>query len=1186
MNAGEDDDLKLQRASASALSDLEKLLHQILRKPKHEASIGEGEGEVRQSVRVLDMWKATGLIDPFQEDPQLLDTHLKTLIPPLVTAYLDSLHVTVKENPKKGFVPVSHAVCQIINMFCKVRGEKVIKSFLNNEPKYLEPILHEFEKGCKYDTMVNEPQSPLLRPWTERYVLLLWLSHLMLAPFPLASMSSLQSSHETSTALSIDLPPEVPGIALRVLTICIAGLQSATKERSAAAHLLVRLCVRPDMQEIGLLDSLVKWSLSFFSNLSESSADIHQCLGVLSFLSGLVTSATNVEIGPFLPAIYQSCQNIISQNNLAFVKSSAVARRLIVKTLRNIVVHCLQAGAAPSGLDVTSVVEEVIEFLLESVADGDSPVRYSASKALSIVTMKLEPDMAGDVVEAILGSLNENVYWQGTKRNLSGVNPLQWHGLTLTLSHLLYRRALSTAQLPDILNALLLALAFEQRSATGGSIGTNVRDAACFGIWALSRRYTTDVLLSVETSSIRASQHHGSLSVPQVLAIELLIVACLDPAGNIRRGSSAALQELVGRNPNTVEEGIPLVQIVDFHAVGLRERGMCDVATKASELRPMYWEALSDNLLGWRGTGSMDAPSRLFAASTVGRLSNKQSENTVRSMADQLCIQLKSLKPREVEERHGLVMALSALVTQSNKSNQEKDAVTEPKYADLTHLWKLFDNVLKLEDKSFVSPTLRPEYTASAICNLIGTLATMTCQLSTKSNVPSIPTKEIVRLLNLCLGRQEEAVLGAIPSSTRGVLELLAIVSPAEKDGLISGWLDKLENEASYNGLRCSGHAIALGAAYSLLDETAEEKSRIIKALTFRCTGGVAIDARTVALQALQVLLKTNNDTPSTTSLPQDVKDAIATVLHIALNDYTVTKRGDVGSLVRLEALATTGTAWSTGLLKGSSSDDLLHADVLRLSLEKLDKVRTRAAEVLGKGQDEHFQEVISDVADGTSSYEYFFNALKILQPTTTSYAVKEAVLLGFVSSASMGSESVVQNSRAALIDAIDLLPISNASGHGERFSLLDMVTCLTDLIKQNLDCDRILIPLLDVIAFLFDMQILNRLADTSFNFRTLLSLTQKAHFKSTHMQKLHLALDIYRGLGGIATTHLDTVNKVATMLLHPFPKVRISAAEALWVLTQEEELKRYDWSLPPKNLKPAVETIKSSLARAVSLEG
>lgn len=43
-------------------------------------------------------------------------------------------------------------------------------------------------------------------------------------------------------------------------------------------------------------------------------------------------------------------------------------------------------------------------------------------------------------------------------------------------------------------------------------------------------------------------------------------------------------------------------------------------------------------------------------------------------------------------------------------------------------------------------------------------------------------------------------------------------------------------------------------------------------------------------------------------------------------------------------------------------------------------------------------------------------------------------------------------------------------------------------------------------------------------------------------------------------------------------PQIRLTAAETLWMLTQEDGLKMQDWSLPTKSLKPAVETIKNHL--------
>jgi len=167
------------------------------------------------------------------------------------------------------------------------------------------------------------------------------------------------------------------------------------------------------------------------------------------------------------------------------------------------------------------------------------------------------------------------------------------------------------------------------------------------------------------------------------------------------------------------------------------------------------------------------------------------------------------------------------------------------------------------------------------------------------------------------------------------------------------------------------------------------------------------------------------------------------------------------------------------------------------------------------------------------------------------------------------------------LVDAMDALPVEKSAfeeGSESGCSLLDVMDILMDLLKGSLANDRIVIPLLEIIAFLFDAQIVQRLIGTRFNYRSLLSLTQKAHYKSTNIHKLHIALDVYRGLVEIDSTRKDVLLKVASMLLHPFPKVRSSAAETLWVITADEDLKLHDWSQPPKNLKTAVEALKQRL--------
>jgi hypothetical protein len=71
----------------------------------------------------------------------------------------------------------------------------------------------------------------------------------------------------------------------------------------------------------------------------------------------------------------------------------------------------------------------------------------------------------------------------------------------------------------------------------------------------------------------------------------------------------------------------------------------------------------------------------------------------------------------------------------------------------------------------------------------------------------------------------------------------------------------------------------------------------------------------------------------------------------------------------------------------------------------------------------------------------------------------------------------VVQNCREAVVDFTTALPLSGK----DIFTLVDFATCLVDLLKKELENDRILIPLLEGWAFLFDLQIVHRLIPTSF---------------------------------------------------------------------------------------------------------
>jgi hypothetical protein len=778
-------------------------------------------------------------------------------------------------------------------------------------------------------------------------------------------------------------------------------------------------------------------------------------------------------------------QSINDSENMTAIRSSAVARKLNVKIIRCIVLLCLQ-GPVP-GLDTTSTAEEAVGYLLEAIADGDSPVRLAASKAISIITLQLDPKMAREVINAVLGSLTEDVLWTGSTRNLNAVNPLRWHGLTLTLGHLVYRRAISTDKLPELLNALLLALNFEQRSATGSSIGTNVRDAANFGIWSLSRRYTTAELLAVDATSVQAIQTTDSKhSVIQVIAIQLIESACLDPAGNIRRGSSAALQELIGRHPDTVAHGIPLVQTVDYQAVGLRERAMIEVAISAAQFDQIYWESIFTATLGWRGIGAVDSRSRIVAARSIGLLSSMQPIYGVKEMVVTIESQLRKLAARQVEDRQGLLVALASITTTSlsryGPSLGNEEAIDLSFLLGIWHM--LFD--LKLAEKDFTSTAMRPELTCTAVCDLLEALSKLTKTiLDAGQRTPSaVEYQEAGRLLELCLQRPEDTVADKAANVITHWINLMPF---GERVARINSWIKGLTSNPR-NGAKKTGYPAALGAAFGNAAEDPLLQTQIVKTLCDRCSETVDVEARVVALKSVSRICQALAPTKTAKDASNELALLIWQALERGLNDYTINERGDVGSLVRLEALNVVELVWSEwdalGPLfqrdDGNLSNDPVTLSVIRLALERLDKVRNRAAKCLNAGYGRvpfprpipHIDRKPIPFYQQESLYEYYFSGFSLLYYKGEA-RLSQAVMLGFISSAGMGSESLLQASRSAILDNF-----ADSPAHGVRGQLCiyDFVALLATVLEQNLGDDRITLPFLDLLAFLLDMQIPRRL--------------------------------------------------------------------------------------------------------------
>ena len=832
-----------------------------------------------------------------------MDPHLQKLLPPLVEAFLayvikhrGQYGSQAKRSPQgAALYPLPRAICRLLYTFCKVRGVKVISRFLNNEPKYLESMLRAFiEWDAIQKSDPNEEFSDLDSPrlqWEERYVLLVWLSHLLLAPFDLSSLSSddIPVPYENLEKLG-GISPQTPMVAKSLLSLALHYINVSGKEREAATALLARLVLRGDMQALGLLRCLTQWAFTTIQPVRNAEPpSVYSCIGILSFIARLGGSGQVEDFAPLLRTVFEQTLGVSQGHSevSSVIRSSALARKTVVKILRNITVMALSLSERGNSCltddQLSSILEDAIDHFLVSLADKDTPVRFAASKALSVITLKLDPEMGAEVIEAVTGSLRENILFEkddGTlvtpfearnaavgslKRNLSAVDPQRWQGLMLTLSHLLFRRAPPLHHLSDILQSLLSGLDFEQRSSTGSSVGTGVRDAACFGVWALSRKYITSELQALQKQIIPSFTGPGEVDVLQKLAVELVCSACADPSGNIRRGASAALQELIGRHPNTITEGIPLVQIVDYHAVARRSRAMIDVAKATASLDTMYWSPLLEALMNWRGIGSPDAESRRQAARSIGSLSIQEHFKTMEVVLQRLLRRLSQIPRSDVESRHGCILSIATTVDACSRewevSPETRDTPEGRNVSSqITGLWQILESPSGPTDNDLTLQSSRPELTAEAYASLISSLCRSIA--STGSIQPSEALLDrVLHILSLCVSRSDDV---SIETSSEALSMLFPLLPPTKQEETIRNWFSHLQSSWRLPSGR--GQILALGAVFKQLRARLDLQENVVTELLRSAGKEELIEKRVAAVKcfATSVLPYTGTLTPFT----------------------------------------------------------------------------------------------------------------------------------------------------------------------------------------------------------------------------------------------------------------------------------------------------------------------------------
>jgi hypothetical protein len=125
------------------------------------------------------------LLEPFQAYSQLLDTYLHSL----TTAIFQRLEQDIKQSleerlnieQNQNVLNLQYYLSKIIYTLMKVRGWKVIVKLMPNSVHLIEPLV--------FNLITYHPCVPS-QEWEAKYVLMIWLSFLLLNPFDLTKVDS------------------------------------------------------------------------------------------------------------------------------------------------------------------------------------------------------------------------------------------------------------------------------------------------------------------------------------------------------------------------------------------------------------------------------------------------------------------------------------------------------------------------------------------------------------------------------------------------------------------------------------------------------------------------------------------------------------------------------------------------------------------------------------------------------------------------------------------------------------------------------------------------------------------------------------------------------------------------------------------------------------------------------------
>uniref|UniRef100_A0A6G1SJT4 Tubulin-specific chaperone D n=1 Tax=Aceria tosichella TaxID=561515 RepID=A0A6G1SJT4_9ACAR len=610
----------------------------------NKEGVGSDEQLVRsETERLVDLFKRT--IDKYQEQPDLIEPYLAQLIDSLTSHLRDSDQTSSN---------LYHTSFKFLYQLIKVVG---FKSFGRKLP-------HETDKLPLLVSLLDKEDPEDKTNWQTRYVLTVWLSTVILTPFDLAKFDSDPSSTRMSD---------------RIYFTLAKSLSNHDSCQHVTAYCLAKLFTRSDMMKDDKnLNKFIESALDEVANvkISANSTDDVKLIGYLRTLCYIFKFGTRNDLKkrsePILAALMKS--DIVSINR-------ELVRHLYVKLLQRIGMTLLPkriatwrykrgsrilgstTSADSQSIDVSDekskptsqhtiqdedidsqdlfdeevhaaeILQSILGVLFVEAKNTQTKIRWSAAKGIARVASRLSRERASDVIDNVLSSYFD--------KDLS--NEYAWHGGCLALAEMARQGLILEEKLPEVIEIVGRAILYDKIKGSC-AIGAQVREAACYVFWAMSRTYE-DHLLAPHITSI---------------SINLLCTMLFDRELQCRRAASATFQELVGRQGTFNAEGISILTQLDYQSVGLRQFTYLELATQVATFGSKYYEPFIEHLIE-KKLGHWDIKIRRLASDSLSALmlypSNDFVEVNVMPRLSEMCLQ-----NTDNNCKHGGILGLAKVI--------------------------------------------------------------------------------------------------------------------------------------------------------------------------------------------------------------------------------------------------------------------------------------------------------------------------------------------------------------------------------------------------------------------------------------------------------------------------------------------------------------------------------------------